>query len=254
MKSVGISLLSCREKSVGLIEQVQELVNTIARTPKSYKTAFQAIETSKQHFKDAQAYGKEQFADITKSMSGVAAGVAGGLAFASTSPSIAMWVATTFGRTATHKAISSLSGAAAKRAALAWLGRGAVAFGGGGMAAGSAVIAALSGPVAWGITGVSLLASAISAWRKSIKTKEEKAKQILCMMDCIAETKGIRLQEEDLKKKTYQVRRLVTKNYEQCSPYRSGDYRSFNEDTKNLLGALVNNTKSLSALLAESIK
>lgn len=52
----------------------------------------------------------------------------------------AMWVATTYGTAGTGVAISSLSGAAATNAALAWLGGGTVASGGGGMTAGTLVI------------------------------------------------------------------------------------------------------------------
>ena len=254
LKTAGLSLLSCRKQSVQLIESVQALVNSIAKTPKSFKTAFETIEASKQHFKDSQEYGKQQFADFSKSMVGAGVGAVGGIAVAKTSESVMMWVATTFGRTASHKAIRGLGGAAAKRAALAWLGRGAVAAGGGGMAAGTALIEFLSGPFGWGIAGVSLVASLLSAWKKSVKIKEEKAKQILILMDCISDTKRLRLKQNALKKKTYQVRLLVKKAYSQCCPYKSGNYLSFSEDTKNQLGALVNNTKSLSALLAESIK
>jgi len=54
-------------------------------------------------------------------------------------PTAAMWVATTFGTASTGTAISALSGAAAESAALAWLGGGTLAAGGGGMTAGRSV-------------------------------------------------------------------------------------------------------------------
>ncbi len=56
-------------------------------------------------------------------------------------PTAAMAVATTFGTASTGTAIATLSGAAATNAALAWLGGGALAVGGGGMAAGKAFLA-----------------------------------------------------------------------------------------------------------------
>ena len=62
-------------------------------------------------------------------------GVAGaglGVAVVALGPTAAMGVATTFGVASTGTAISSLSGAAATNAALAWLGGGAIAAGGGG--------------------------------------------------------------------------------------------------------------------------
>ena len=63
----------------------------------------------------------------------------------------AMWVATTWGTAGTGTAISSLSGAAASKAAMAWLGGGTIASGGGGMAAGAMV---LSGGAIVIVTGV----------------------------------------------------------------------------------------------------
>lgn len=61
-----------------------------------------------------------------------------------------------FGAASTGTAISSLSGAAATNATLAWLGGGSLAAGGGGMAAGSAVLGAITATT----TGVFALAAA----------------------------------------------------------------------------------------------
>jgi len=60
------------------------------------------------------------------------------------------------GAASTGTAISSLSGAAATNATLAWLGGGSLASGGGGIAAGTAVLGGLT----VGITGVAALATA----------------------------------------------------------------------------------------------
>lgn len=70
----------------------------------------------------------------------------------------------------TGTAISALSGAAATNAALAWLGGGALAVGGGGMAAGEAFLA-LAGPVGWAIAGVSLVVSGLFFWKSSSDKK-----------------------------------------------------------------------------------
>ncbi len=82
----------------------------------------------------------------------VAAGAGAGTAVATLAPTAAMGIATTFGVASTGTAISSLSGAAASNAALAWLGGGALSAGGGGIAAGQALLA-LAGPVGWIISG-----------------------------------------------------------------------------------------------------
>lgn len=71
-----------------------------------------------------------------------------------------------FGATAgTGTPIAALSGAAARRAALAWLGGGPVAAGGGGMAAGSAYLAIFS-ILGWGLAfaGAALTAYQVYDW------------------------------------------------------------------------------------------
>lgn len=68
----------------------------------------------------------------------VATGVGGVAALVITGG--AVWIVGTFGAASTGAAISSLSGAAASNAILAWFGGGSVAAGGGGVAAGAAVL------------------------------------------------------------------------------------------------------------------
>ena len=95
---------------------------------------------------------------IEKNSGVVGAGI--GVGIAAMGPTAAMGIATTFGVASTGTAISSLSGVAATNAALAWLGGGALAAGGGGMAAGSVLIS-LAGPVGWTITGIAMIGSGI---------------------------------------------------------------------------------------------
>ena len=94
-----------------------------------------------------------------------------GIAVATMGPTAAMGVATTFGVASTGTAISALSGAAANSAALAWLGGGALAAGGGGMSAGTAFLG-LAGPVGWTIAGVAGAAAIGSGIYANHKTKK----------------------------------------------------------------------------------
>lgn len=94
----------------------------------------------------------------TKTVGGGVVGVGAGVAVVTLGPTIAMGIATTFGVASTGTAISALSGAAATNAALAWLGGGTIALGGGGIAAGNALLL-LSGPVGWTMAGATLLGS-----------------------------------------------------------------------------------------------
>lgn len=84
--------------------------------------------------------------DILKTLSGFGAGVAG---------VYGAWAAAGLGTASTGVAISSLSGAAAMSAKLAWLGGGAVAVGGGGMAVGWLMLGGL--PIGPGILASGIL-------------------------------------------------------------------------------------------------
>ena len=136
MNDKGTNLYIQRERSIDLIKNVENLVNSIANHPKEFDTTISEIITMRQDFTNACEYAKQTLEAAQKSAIGAGAGVAGGAAVAALAPSAAMWVATTFGTASTGTAISALSGAAAQNAALAWLGGGAVVAGGHGMAGG----------------------------------------------------------------------------------------------------------------------
>ena len=87
---------------------------------------------------------------IAMASTGVAAALCGIVPYTTTSAVMA------FGAASTGTAISSLSGAAATNATLAWLGGGSLAAGGGGMAAGSVVLGTITATT----TGVFALAAA----------------------------------------------------------------------------------------------
>lgn len=76
--------------------------------------------------------GDDVAANIAIGTTGVAAGCASSYGL--------MAIATAYGTTSTGVAISSISGAAARTAALSWLGGGSIAAGGGGVALGSLVV------------------------------------------------------------------------------------------------------------------
>lgn len=85
-------------------------------------------------------------------------------------PVVMMAIATTFGTTASGTAISSLSGAAAVNAALAWWGGGSLAAGGAGMAGGGALVAG----VATGV-GVAVVAAVVvyEGWKYFADVKHQ---------------------------------------------------------------------------------
>ncbi|MEU5905333.1 hypothetical protein ABZ780_13280 [Micromonospora sp. NPDC047467] len=78
--------------------------------------------------------------DVTTGISGLIGAVGAG----TSAQAAALWGVSTFASASTGTAISSLSGAAAQNAVLAWLGGGSLATGGGGVAAGSVVLGAVT--------------------------------------------------------------------------------------------------------------
>ncbi|MET1180554.1 hypothetical protein ABG775_21695 [Peribacillus simplex] len=87
----------------------------------------------------------------------------------------------TFGTASTGTAIAGLSGAAATNATLAWLGGGAVAAGGGGIAAGTAILGGLVVIPALALTGIF---SHVQA-NKKIKDIEKQMNKVIKAIDQI---------------------------------------------------------------------
>ncbi|UTC81667.1 hypothetical protein [Treponema denticola] len=97
-------------------------------------------------------------------------------AVAGVSTALGAWaIVGSFGTASTGTAISTLSGAAASNAILAWLGGGSIAAGGGGIAAGTMVLGGLVAIPAIAITG---LFQHLQANKKIEQLKEEELKII----------------------------------------------------------------------------
>ena len=141
------------------IEMLQDIIDCIRNIPTEQQLQFDELKQIRISWKEKLDKIERDF-DISqiKNAGAGATGATAGVAVASLGPTAAMGIAYTFGVASTGTAISSLSGAAATNAALAWLGGGAIAANGGGMAAGSAFLA-MFGPIGWSIAGVSILAS-----------------------------------------------------------------------------------------------
>lgn len=131
MSDYGVRLHQERERSGDLLSLVEVLINSIANSPKEFQATFEEIRKDKAAFTEAEQYAKEELNAARQSAMSAGGGIAAGAAVASMAPTAAMWIATTFGTASTGTAISTLSGAAASQAALAWLGGGALAAGGG---------------------------------------------------------------------------------------------------------------------------
>ena len=249
-------LYEIRSKSVELIKLIQRVVNSIANTPKEFDTELGKIGRELSKFNETEEYAKEAYNASVKAGANIVEGAAAGLGVASMVPSALMSIATTFGTASTGTAISALSGAAAQKAAMAWIGRTFAGFAvkeGAGMAAGQAFLA-LAGPIGWGITAASTGISLISLTNKNKELADnavKEAKEIAKAREALVETIE---KVNELRSKTELLFRDMSKQRDKITRSMNLDYLTIENEDKIFLGALVNNTLSLSILLNETVE
>ena len=253
MNDKGVQLFMERNRATDTIAMVEVLVNSIANRPKSFEKEFEEIRVNRDSFKNACEFGERQLQAARDAAAGAGAGLAAGASVAFMAPSAAMWVATTFGTASTGTAISALSGAAAQSAALAWLGGGSLATGGGGMAAGTAFLA-MSGPIGWSIAGATLLTSILLFTSKKMKLNKQKNEEIEAVKKNTEKVREVDADLRELLDETIALRDGVNTSFTNSLDVYGKDYTSFSVAQKKSLGALVNNTKALAALLGKVIQ
>ncbi|WGT47298.1 hypothetical protein [Tessaracoccus lacteus] len=250
MQDAGLALLRQRERSLDLIGFVEVLVNSVANTPKAFEAAFNEVAVERAFFLSAEEFARMDLEAARKSALGAGAGLAGGVAVASIAPTTALWVATTFGTASTGTAISTLSGAVASNAALAWLGGGAITAGGGGMAAGSALLA-LAGPIGWTIAGASVLTSIALFSVKKHKTRKAQQSELTKLRARTVQARSTGESIRNLLERTESLREMLSTSYGASLPFFGADYLSLSIADQSRLATLVNNTKAAAALLSQ---
>lgn len=254
-KSCG-RLYEVRGKSIELIKLIQRVINSIANTPKEFDTELGKIGKELSKFNETEEYAKEAYNASVKAGANIVGGAAAGLGVASMAPTALMSIATTFGTASTGTAISALSGAAAQKAAMAWIGRTFAGFAvkeGAGMAAGQAFLA-LAGPVGWAITAASTGISLISLTNKNKELADnavKEAKEIARAREALDETTE---KVNALKTKTDLLFNDMNKQKEKITGFMNVNYLTIEDKDKIFLGTLVNNTLSLSVLLNETVE
>lgn len=252
MSDKGVSLLLQRERSTDLIQLIEEMVNSIANTPKSFDVDLEDIKFHRMSFLEAEEFGLRDLEAARESALSSGAGFAAGAAVASVAPTAAMWVATTFGTASTGTAISTLSGAAASQSALAWLGGGALAAGGGGTAAGGTLLA-LAGPIGWTIAGATLLTSIALFAKKKFENREARQEALTSVKRNTATVKRMDAELGDLLQRTEGLRERLWNSYRQSVGFFNVDFRILTAQQQSQLVAMVNNTKACAALLDRRI-
>ena len=238
--------------SQNLINDTEIYINYLANSPKEFDKSVNSLKIS---FKKFDAILKKiEASDNVATVSGTTsgAGVVAGAGVAAFGPSAAIAIATTFGTASTGTAISALSGAAATNAALAWLGGGAIAASGGGMAAGNALLA-LSGPVGWAIGGSALIGGALWARKKNKKIANEANKEAIKIEKDSGALRTALIEINQLFSTTKKHSDGAAKQLKNLKINAPENYLNFTDESKNELGALINNINSLSKLLVKNI-
>jgi len=252
MNDKGVQLYVERCRATDSIENIENLINSIANHPKNFDKDFEEINTERAKFLDTCEYADQELKAARTAAAGAGAGLAAGASVAFMAPTAAMWVATTFGTASTGAAISTLSGAAASNAALAWLGGGALAAGGHGIAGGSALLA-LAGPIGWGIAGATLLTSILLFAKSRTKLNKQKNEEIEEVKKNTERVKEMDAKIGALLSDTNSIRTGLNRMYTDCLKTYGGDYNLFSGEQKIQLGNLVNNTKVLSAMFGKTV-
>lgn len=252
MNDKGVQLYVERTRALDTIGIIETIVNSIANKPKTFETDFEEISTDRKKFTESCEFAERELKDARNAATNAGAGLAAGASVAFMAPTAAMWIATTFGTASTGTAISTLSGAAATNAALAWLGGGAVAAGGSGVAAGNALLA-LAGPIGWTIAGATLLSSILIFTAKKTKLNKQKNEEIQALKENIETVREMDAKIYAILTETQQIRAGLNDMLKNALPLYNVDYSSISAEEKQLLGALVNNTKALSAMFTKTI-
>lgn len=252
VQDYGCRILNQRERAVDLLENIEYLINSIAKHPKEFDTDIEEMKMQKEEFKKVCDFAVKDLEATQKSVASSGAGIALGASAALITPSLAMWVATTFGTASTGAAISTLSGAAATNAALAWLGGGALVAGGGGMASGSALLA-LAGPIGWTIAGATLLTSIVIYTNEIMKSDSERKEEIDKILKNTETLKEVMAKLEGIYNITVDFRKKLDEKYKEALSYFGKNFMEIDEEGQLALGALVNTSKSLAVILNKGV-
>lgn len=229
---------------------MQALTNCPAefgRTGKTIQKGYQDFEKELEKIqKKAEKSGKG-LVDKALTM-GTAAGAGAGLFGAD----LMLAAATTFGTTAAGVSISSLSGAAATNAILAWLGGGTLAAGGAGVVGGE-ILLSLVGPVGIGCAIVCLVAKGVKVnfdnKNRALNAEKDAKKRMeaLNRLDCIDQN------VDSLLRKTKAQNKTVAGNLAAVKRIHKNDYRKFSDREAEQLRLMLNNAQTLASLVTERI-
>ncbi|QQK07722.1 hypothetical protein [Miniphocaeibacter halophilus] len=234
------------------LNTIQKIFDDIRNVPSEEWLKYEELKKIRLNWKQqAEKIETDYKNTVAKNAGKGAAGVGIGVAFAALGPTAAMGIATTFGIASTGTAISTLSGAAATNAALAWLGGGALAAGGGGITAGS-IIMNLFSPIGWMISGTALASSGFLLWKgKNDRNRLENIFILISKRD----VKSFELAIVEINERITRIKDEVQKLNNAIERIKEFglDYNLMPEDIQYELGSYVNLMNSSTQLLINPI-
>lgn len=229
---------------------MQALTNCPAefgRTGKTIQKGYQDFEKELEKFQKKAEKSRKGSVDKALTM-GTAAGAGAGLFGAD----LMLAAATTFGTTAAGVSISSLSGAAATNAILAWLGGGTLAAGGAGVVGGE-ILLSLVGPVGIGCAIVCLVAKGIKVNIDNKNQALNAEKDAKRRMEALNRLNCIDQNVDSLLRKTKAQNKTVAGNLAAVKRIHKNDYRKFSDREAEQLRLMLNNAQTLASLVTERI-
>ena len=121
------------------------------------------------------------------------------------------------------------------------------------MVAGHALLA-MAGPIGWTVAGATLLTSILLFSKKKAKLNKQKNEEIEKVKKNTEKIREIDAQLNEILTQTMNVRNGLNGSFEACMDLFGKDYMDFSDEQKRELGALVNQSKTLSAMLKQTIE
>ena len=234
--------------------KIQSSFDRIRNVPEENRLTYEKLKAIRVKWKQqAENIELEYKRTEVKTAGQGAAGVGAGVAVVTLGPTAAMGIATTFGVASTGTAISALSGAAATNAALAWLGGGALAAGGGGMSAGTAFLG-LAGPVGWTIAGVAGAAAIGSGIYANHKNKETADKLLLERQNVEVLIRKFNVKNAEVAALTEATQTQIDGVQRANAAVTGADYSQFSHEEKMQAGLLVNMTLTLAQMINKELE
>lgn len=229
---------------------MQALTNCPAefgRTGKTIQKGYQDFE--KELEKIQKKVEKSRKGSVDKALTmGTATGAGAGLFGAD----LMLAAATTFGTTAAGVSISSLSGAAATNAILAWLGGGTLAAGGAGVVGGE-ILLSLVGPVGIGCAIVCLVAKGVKVNIDNKNQALNAEKDAKRRMEALNRLNCIDQNVDSLLRKTEAQSKTVAGNIAVVKRIHKSDYSKFSDREAEQLRLMLNNAQTLASLVTEKV-